>query len=100
MELNLRMNELDMSTSSVTGPAAPADVRLKQLVVDVLLIEDDEYQDGFGPDEIANWDSLATVSIAAAIEQAFRIPVPPDDMAAFNTIGDIKQFCRAHGLAV
>ena len=87
-----------MTTSSVTESAVEA--RLKQLLVDVLLIEDDEYQDGFGPDEISSWDSLATVSIAGAIEQAFGIAVPPDDMAAFNTIGDIKQFCRTRGFRV
>ena len=94
------MNELDMTTSSATEPMASAAAHLKQLVVDVLLIEDDEYRDDFGPDEIGSWDSLATVSIAGGIEQAFGIAVPADDMAAFNTIGDIKQFCRARGLAV
>jgi acyl carrier protein len=74
--------------------------RLKRLVIDILLIEDEEYLDANGPDEIATWDSLATVTLASAIEKAFGIPVPPDDMAAFNCIGDIKQFCRAQGLDV
>ena len=79
---------------------ATAAEHLKRLVIEVLLIEDEEYQDANGPDEIPTWDSLATVAIASAIEKSFGIRVPPDDMAAFNCIGDIREFCRAQGLDV
>ena len=74
--------------------------QLKRLVIDILLIEDEEYVDANGPDEIATWDSLATVNIASAIEKSLGVRVPADDMAAFNCIGDIKDFCRAQGLDV
>jgi acyl carrier protein len=82
------------------APTMTAAEQLKRLVIDILLIEDDEYQDANGPDEIATWDSLATVTLASAIERSFGVKVPPDDMAAFNCIGDVKQFCRAQGLNV
>ena len=87
------------SSASSQEQAAAAE-HLKRLVIEVLLIEDEEYQDANGPDEIATWDSLATVAIASAIEKSFGIRVPPDDMAAFNCIGDIREFCRAQGLDV
>lgn len=74
--------------------------RLKRVVIDVLLIDDEEYRDDNGPDEISSWDSLAAVMLASAIEKEFGVPVPPDEMASFNTIGDIRQFCRANGLEV
>jgi acyl carrier protein len=74
--------------------------QLKRLVIDILLIEDEEYVDANGPDEIATWDSLATVNLASAIEKSLGVRVPSDDMAAFNCIGDIKDFCRAQGLDV
>ena len=73
---------------------------LKRIVIDILLIEEDEYADAHGPDEIETWDSLATVTLASAIEKSFGVRVPPDEMAAFNCIGDIRQFCRAQGLDV
>jgi acyl carrier protein len=96
----LRITELDMPISSVSrrGPFADADVRLKRLIVDVLLIDDEDYRDEYGPDDIASWDSLATVRLAGAIEKEFGVTVPSDDMAAFNTIGDVKQFCRVNGI--
>lgn len=90
-----------MTTPSVPGQGTAAgNVRLKRVLEEVLLIDDEEYRDDYGPDEITAWDSLATVSLAGAIEKEFGIPVPPDDMALFNTIGDIKQFCRSHGIEV
>ena len=84
----------------MNGHTATADDRLKRVIVEVLLIDDDEYLDANGPDEIESWDSLAAVTLATAIEKEFGIPVPPDDMASFNTIGDIRQFCRANGIDV
>jgi acyl carrier protein len=76
------------------------DARLKRLIVDVLLIDDEEYQDDFGPDEIESWDSLATVTLASAIEKEFGVRVPSEEMAAFNCIGDIRQFVRSNGIDV
>ena len=80
--------------------AMTAAERLKRIVIDVLLIEDAEYRDDYGPSEIANWDSLATVTLATAIEREFGLHVPSDEMAFFNCIGDIRQFCRSSGLDV
>lgn len=93
-----------MTTLTTEVPARErmmtAGEQLKRLVIDILLIEDEEYVDANGPDEIATWDSLATVNLASAIEKSLGVRVPPDDMAAFNCIGDIKDFCRAQGLDV
>jgi hypothetical protein len=38
--------------------------------------------------------------LASAVEREFGLPVPPEQMAAFNCIGDIRQFCRSHGFQV
>ena len=84
-----------MSSQTVT-----AEARLKRTIIDVLLIEDDEYVDANGPDEIESWDSLAAVMLASAIEKEFGVHVPADEMACFNCIGDIRQFCRVNGLDV
>jgi acyl carrier protein len=77
--------------------STPSD-RLRQLICEVLLIDDDQYQDQYGPDEIDSWDSLATVRIATALNAEFGVTVEPEQMVAFNNIGDIRQFCRASGI--
>ena len=79
---------------------ATAEERLKRVVIDVLLIEDEEFVDANGPDDISSWDSLAALMLAAGIEKEFGLAVPPDEMAMFNCIGDIRQFCRAKGIDV
>ena len=84
----------------MNAPVGTADARLKRVVADVLLIDDDQYQDSYGPDDIDTWDSLAAVLLASALEKEFGVAVPPDDMASFATIGDIREFCRANGIDV
>lgn len=85
--------------STANSAALPDSERLKRVIIDVLLIEDEEYRDDHGPDEIPSWDSLAAVMIASGIQKEFGCPVAPDEIASFNTIGDIRQFCRSRGIA-
>ena len=91
---------MTMSMKSHEEQVTPADHRLKRIVSEVLLIDDEEYQDGYGQDDIAGWDSLAMVVLGSALEKEFGLPVPVDEMAAFRSIGDIKAFCRSHGVEV
>lgn len=90
------------SVSDRSGLDRPltAEERLKRLVVDVLLIDDEAFQDANGPGEIETWDSLANVTLAAAVEKEFGVRVPSDDMAAFTCLGDIRRFCRSRGIDV
>ena len=39
--------------------------KLKQLLLDIFVMEEPLYQDANGPAEIDGWDSLATVSMAS-----------------------------------
>jgi acyl carrier protein len=77
---------------------SPNDVRLRALLEEILLIDDDQYQDNYGPDEIETWDSLATVSIAAALEKEFGHAMEPEEMVSLLSIGDIKDFLRSKGV--
>ena len=76
------------------------DSRLKEILVDVLLIDDSEYIDDNGPDQIGTWDSLATVNIAARIEEVFGQEVTPEELTDWLCIGDIKVSLREKGLAL
>ena len=72
-------------------------LKLRDLLVDVLLIDDDQYKDEYGPDEIETWDSLASVNIAAAVEKEFGYAMSPEEMASMGSISDIKETLRSRG---
>lgn len=76
------------------------DTKLKQIIVDQLLIDDHEYVDSYGPDEIGTWDSLATVNIANRIEEHFDVDVTPEELTDWLCIGDIKACLRQKGLSI
>ena len=73
------------------------DAKLKNILVDILLIDDREYVDNNGPDEIDTWDSLATVNIAARIDEDFGVAVTPEELTDWMCIGDIKACLREKG---
>ena len=71
---------------------------LKALLVDVLLIEDSQYRDEVGPLEVATWDSLALVLIAAAVEKSFGVVLDSEEVVSLESIGDIKAALSRHGV--
>ena len=74
------------------------DRRLWHLLEYILLIEEDQFRDEYGPDEIETWDSLAMVNIASAVEKEFGYAMSPEEMVSLGSIGDIKSILRARGV--
>jgi acyl carrier protein len=77
---------------------SPNDLKLRDLLVEILLIDDEQYRDENGPDTIETWDSLAMVRIAAAVEQAFGYRMTPEEMVSLESIGGIKAILRTRDL--
>lgn len=77
---------------------SPNDAKLRDLLVDILLIDDDQYRDENGPDAIETWDSLAMVRMAAGIEGVFGYSMTPEEMVSLDSIGDIKAILRARDI--
>lgn len=84
--------------STVSDRLSANDRKLRDLLMDVLLIEEEEYRDEYGPAEIRSWNSLATVTIATEIEKAFGHAMEPQEMVTLQSIGDIKAFLRSRGV--
>lgn len=78
---------------------SPNDQKLRRLLEDILLIDDDQYRDEYGPDEIETWDSLAMINIAAAVEKEFGYAMTPEEMVSLGSIGDIKQILSGQGVS-
>jgi acyl carrier protein len=77
---------------------SPNDQKLRNLLVETLLIDDEQYLDQNGPDTIETWDSLAMVRIAAGIGEAFGYDMTPEEMVSLESIGDIKAILRSHDI--
>jgi len=77
---------------------SPNDVKLRNLLVETLLIEDEQYRNENGPDTIETWDSLAMVRIAVGVEEAFGYKMTPEEMVSLDSIGDIKAILRSHDI--
>ncbi|WP_219416033.1 acyl carrier protein [Pseudonocardia nigra] len=74
------------------------DQRLKAIVVDILLLDDDEYRDATGPDDVETWDSLGTVRIVEAVSHTFGYRMDIEEMVSVQSIGDIKSILRRRGV--
>ncbi len=70
------------------------------MLMDIFLIEEDEFVDDRGPNEIEGWDSLATVSMAVAVHQEFGHHMTIEEVAAVQNIGDIKAYLRSKGVDI
>lgn len=73
-------------------------IQLKTLLTDIFMMDDAQFQDDNGPDEIEGWDSLATVSMAVAIQQEFGHHMTIEEVAQIRNIGDIKAYLRSKGV--
>jgi acyl carrier protein len=73
------------------------DLKLRNLLVEILLLDDEEYRDDYGPDQIRAWDSLASVNIATAIDEEFGQSLSPEEIVSLKSIGHIKSILRSRG---
>jgi acyl carrier protein len=77
---------------------SPNDLKLRNLLVEILLIDDDQYRDENGPDTIETWDSLAMVRIAVGVKESFGYAMTPDEIVSLDSVGDIKTILRTHDI--
>ncbi|MBT5954905.1 acyl carrier protein [bacterium] len=73
--------------------------RLKTLLLDIFMMPESDYKDGNGPDDIENWDSLATVSMAVGVQEEFSHHMTPEEVSEIKSIGDIKTFLVKNGIS-
>lgn len=71
--------------------------RLRDIIVDVLILDEGQYGDGLGPFEVPTWDSLAMVEISAAISREFECELPPEETVVVESVADIKDILRTKG---
>lgn len=74
--------------------------KLKQLVMDVLLLDDDEYRIDLAREDVETWDSLGVVSIAVGIDEVFGYHPTPEEATGIHSVTDIIELLASKGIEV
>ncbi|NHJ33398.1 MAG: acyl carrier protein [Asgard group archaeon] len=64
--------------------------KIIDIVSKILLVDKEEITDKISRNDFEAWDSMTHLVIISELEQNFDIILEDDDIAAMNTIGDIK----------
>lgn len=63
--------------------------KTRALVADVLQVPIERIEPGTPLEQVAHMDSLSLVEIASALDEAFEIRVPSDDLGTAKSLNDI-----------
>ena len=73
--------------------------KLKELIIDVFLLDASEYRLDLRRDEVDTWDSLGTVSIAVGIQEVFGYHFTPQEATNIETIRSIIDILETKGIS-
>ncbi|MCX2919393.1 acyl carrier protein [Stenotrophomonas rhizophila] len=66
----------------------------------VLGIAPDAINDDLRYATIPQWDSIAHMSVVAALEEAFGVMIDMDEVIDMSSVGKAREILRKHGAAV
>lgn len=66
----------------------------------VLGIAADSVNDDLRYNTIPQWDSIAHMSVVAALEEAFGVMIDMDEVIDMSSVGKAREILRKHGAAV
>ncbi len=73
--------------------------KLRELVIDVFLLEPDEYSDELRREDVETWDSLGVVSLAVGIEESFGYHPTPEEAVAITGVADVVALLERNGIS-
>jgi acyl carrier protein len=73
--------------------------RLKDLLVDVLLIEPSEFSPTLTKSAVDTWDSLAVVAVAVGIEEVFGYHPTTQEAMRLQSVQDIIALLEEKGIS-
>jgi acyl carrier protein len=72
--------------------------KLKELLVEVLVLEEGEFRFDLMRDEVDSWDSLAVVALAVGIEETFGYHMQPEEALGIRGVRDIIDLLESKGI--
>ena len=72
--------------------------KLKDLLVDVLLIDPAEFRFDLTREDVDTWDSLALVSLAVGVQSAFGYHPTPAEAMRIQSVQDVISMLSSKGI--
>ena len=72
--------------------------KLRDLLIDVLLLNDKEFTFDLRRNQVETWDSLAIVAIAAGIDETFGYHFDSDEAVGLTGVRDIVRILEREGI--
>lgn len=72
--------------------------RLKEILVRVLEVKEQEITDEMSPDSMETWDSFNGLMLVSELENTFQIKFTMDEVTGVKCVGDIKSALVKHGV--
>lgn len=74
--------------------------RIASVFSRVLGIDVDSVTDELRYNSIPQWDSIAHMSVVAALEEEFGVMIDMDDVIDMSSVGKAREILRKHGATV
>jgi len=72
--------------------------KLKTLLIDIFLLQDDEFHFDLKREDVDTWDSLGIVSMAVGIQETFGYHFTPDQATSVTGVKDIIGILESNGI--
>ena len=73
--------------------------KLRDLFLDVFLLNPDEFRFDLRRDEIETWDSLGVVSLAVGVHETFGYHLTPQEATSIDSVGALIALLSRHGVS-
>lgn len=71
--------------------------KLKELLQDVFLLEEDEFRLDLAREQVDTWDSLGIVSLAVGVQETFGYHMTPAEANGLESFADLVSLLRSKG---
>jgi len=72
----------------------------QEIIAEVFDIDPNKITDGIGQKDVEKWDSLNALLLIDELEKEYEISIPIEDVMEINTVKDIKQILKRHGVMI
>ncbi len=72
--------------------------KLRELLMDVLLLTDQEFSFDLRREQVETWDSLAIVAIAAGVDETFGYHLSSEEAVSLAGVRDILKILEREGI--
>lgn len=73
--------------------------KLRQLFLDVFLLDPAEFRFDLTRDDVDTWDSLGVVSLAVGVHETFGYHMTPEEAGSIHGLSDLMSLLETKGIS-